>query len=80
MAGVPLPTSLTALAALKPELRAMAPNDPAPGVPPIPPSGVKPPEDPGSRLGARLRGRLRAERSNRARQTKNAGRRPRVRI
>jgi hypothetical protein len=45
MAGVPLPTSLTALAALKPELRAMASKDPAPGVPLIPPSGVKPPED-----------------------------------
>lgn len=45
MAGVPLPAPLIALAALKPELRAMAPQGPAPGVPPIPPSGVKPPED-----------------------------------
>lgn len=45
MAGVPLPAPLIALAALKPELRAMAPRGPAPGVPPIPPSGVKPPDD-----------------------------------
>lgn len=43
LAGVALPPPLIALAALKPELRAQAPQGPAPGLPPIPPSGVKPP-------------------------------------
>lgn len=42
LAGVALPGPLIALAALKPELRAMAPQGPAPGIPPIPSSGVQP--------------------------------------
>lgn len=41
LAGVALPTPLIALAALKPELLRAAPQGPAPGVPPIPPSGVQ---------------------------------------
>ncbi len=40
LAGVALPNPIIALAALKPELRNTAPQGPAPGVPPIPPSGV----------------------------------------
>lgn len=41
LAGVALPGPLLALAALKPELLQKAPQGPAPGVPPIPPSGVQ---------------------------------------
>lgn len=44
LAGVALPNPLIALAALKPELRAKAPQGPAPGVPLIPPSGIEPQE------------------------------------
>lgn len=46
IAGVALPSTLIALAALKPEVRQMAPQGPAPGVPPIPPSGTQPGEPP----------------------------------
>ena len=43
LAGVALPNPIIALAALKPEIRNTAPKGPAPGVPPIPPSGVNTP-------------------------------------
>lgn len=43
LAGVALPNPIIALAALKPEIRNTAPQGPAPGVPPIPSSGVVPP-------------------------------------
>jgi hypothetical protein len=47
VAGVALPAPLIALAALKPELLQTAPQGPAPGVPPIPPSGLAPQPQPG---------------------------------
>ncbi|MDP2356270.1 MAG: hypothetical protein Q8M31_09465 [Beijerinckiaceae bacterium] len=43
LAGVALPNPIIALAALKPEIRNTASQGPAPGVPPIPPSGVDTP-------------------------------------
>lgn len=43
LAGVALPNPIIALAALKPELRNTAAQGPAPGVPPIPASGLNAP-------------------------------------
>ncbi len=43
LAGVALPNPIIALAALKPELRNTALGGPAPGVPPIPSSGIETP-------------------------------------